>query len=240
MHDAVELDEPVEGLVAGAPLTVGPLIVLSDAVLAGQVAVEFGAQSVQTLAQIELGIGKVGGVHAVVGLHGAEAAEGAIGEFGALLDVGKGELLDPVALDGALDVVEGGETDEGVAGAHVEVDVGERLDLVVSLELGDELEEEAQLADFYGLFHDVDAVEVADDDRFEDEVRLAGMVAYMGPDLAEIAQGLGAVGALRTFQVVEKAFHGLKAGGVERFEYVEGGEEEGAGAAGGVENGNGG
>ena len=45
------------------------------------------------------------------------------------------------------------------------------------------------------------------------------------------------MGALRTFQVVEKAFHGLKAGGVERFEDVEGGEEEGAGAAGGVEHG---
>ena len=45
--------------------------------------------------------------------------------------------------------------------------------------------------------------------------------------------------APRALQVVEKTFHGLKTGGVERLEDVEGGEEEGAGAAGGVEHGDG-
>ena len=38
------------------------------------------------------------------------------------------------------------------------------------------------------------------------------------------------------FKVVEKAVHGFEAGGVEGFEDVEGGEEEGAGATGGVEH----
>ena len=56
----------------------------------------------------------------------------------------------------------------------------------------------------------------------------------------EIAKLPGTMLAPRALQVVEKAFHGLKTGGVERLEDVEGGEEEGAGAAGGVENGDGG
>ena len=87
------------------------------------------------------------------------------------------------------------------------------------------------------LLHDVDAVEVADNDRFEDEVAVAGVLFDLGQHFAEVAQRLRAVGALRAFQVIEKASHGLEAGGVERLENVEGGEEEGAGAAGGIENG---
>ena len=231
---------------AGPPLDIGPLIALSHSILFGQVAIQFRAQRIQPLPQCQLGVGEVGGVHAVLGLHLVEQLELTIRDMSILFYASQFFLffrIEHPALSARgtskriLYLLQRREADEGVAGAHVEVDVGERLDLVVSLELGDELEEEAQLADLYGLFHDVDAVEVADDDRFEDEVRLAGMVADVGPDLAEIAQGLGAVGALRTFQVVEKAFHGLEAGGVERFEDVEGGEEEGAGAAGGVENG---
>ena len=76
---------------AGPPLGVGPLIILSDSILAGgQITVQFVAQRVEALAQFELGIGKIAGVHAVVGLHGTESAEGAVGKFGALLDVGEG------------------------------------------------------------------------------------------------------------------------------------------------------
>ena len=37
--------------------------------------------------------------------------------------------------------------------------------IVVRFDLGHQLEEEAQLADFDRLFHDVHAVEVVDDDR---------------------------------------------------------------------------
>ena len=68
----------------------------------------------------------------------------------AFLNIGEGLFLESNLLDGAFDFIEGGEADEGIAGAHVEVDVGQRLDLVVGLELGDEFEEEAQLADLYG------------------------------------------------------------------------------------------
>ena len=42
--------------------------------------------------------------------------------------------------------------------------------------------------------------------------------------------------ALRPFGIVQEAPHSLQAGGVEGFEDVEGGEEERAGAAGGVED----
>ena len=40
----------------------------------------------------------------------------------------------------------------------------------VRLDLGGELEEEAQLTDLHRLFHDVHAVEVVEDDGLQDEV----------------------------------------------------------------------
>ena len=113
--------------------------------------------------------------------------------------------------------------------------------LVVGLELGDELEEEAQLADLDGLFHDVDAVEVVQHDGLEDEVPLAGVFFDLFQDGAEVAERPGAAAQIPAFagmtEVVEEAAHPLEAGGVEGFEDIEGREEECAGAAGGVEDG---
>lgn len=67
------------------------------------------------------------------------------------------------------DFLDGGESDQRVAGADVEVDVGQRFDAEVVLagvgfDLGDELEEEAQPADFDRLLHDVHAEEVVQND----------------------------------------------------------------------------
>ena len=50
----------------------------------------------------------------------------------------------------------------------------------VRFDLGGELEEEAQFADFDRLFHDVHAVEVVEDDALEDEVAAVGV----GRDIA--------------------------------------------------------
>ena len=56
--------------------------------------------------------------------------------------------------------VQGSEADQSIAGADIEVDVRQRLYLLEALQLGDQLQEEAQLAYLHGLAHDVHAVEV--------------------------------------------------------------------------------
>ena len=112
----------------------------------------------------------------------------------------------------------------------------QRLDLFVTLQLGCQLQEEAQLADLHGLFHDVDAVEVVQDDGLEDEVALAGVLLHLPQDVFEVTQIVRAT-AIEAFFVVQEAAHPLQAGGVERFQNVEGGEEERAGTAGGIQDG---
>ena len=122
-----------------------------------------------------------------------------------------------------------GEADERVAAADVEVDVGERVEAevvghFVHIDDGDHLEEEAQAGDFGRLAHDVDAVEVAEDDALVDAV-------------LEIAPVLGFERGKLVLELVGPVLlHPREADFVERFEDVEGREEEGAGAAGGVED----
>ena len=48
---------------------------------------------------------------------------------------------------------------------------------VIAFDLGGQLEEQPQLADLDRFFHDVDAVEVVDDDRLEDKVLAVGVRA---------------------------------------------------------------
>ena len=94
MHDAVEFDEPVKRLVAVPPLPVGFAARDLHAVVAGQVFVQFVAQVVEPLPQVHFRLGERAGVHVVLGLHFAEFAEGAVGDLGALLDPGQGQLLE--------------------------------------------------------------------------------------------------------------------------------------------------
>ena len=103
------------------------------------------------------------------------------------------------------------------------------------LELRGELEEEAQFADFDGLFHDVHAVEVVDDDGLEDEVVLVRMARGLVQDGGEFFAVVRVFFAAR-FPVVEQGAHSVEAGAVERLKDVERGEEERAGAAGGIEH----
>ena len=84
---------------------------------------------------------------------------------------------------GLADLVERHVADQRVAGADVEVDVGQRLDLVGRFDLGDELEEQAEFADFDRLLHDVHAEQVVDDDGLEDEVALVGVLGDLGQHL---------------------------------------------------------
>ena len=76
------------------------------------------------------------------------------------------------AFHGLLGIVRSGVAHQGIAMADVEVDVGQRLNLVPRLKQCHQLEEQTQLGNFGGLFLDVHAVEVVDDDVFDDRVIL--------------------------------------------------------------------
>ena len=197
VHDAVELHEPVKRLVAVPPLLVSRFVVGFDAVVAGQIFVQFVPQIIKPFSQIRLCAGECAGVHAALGLHGAELMKGAVGEFGLFFNASQLFLVFRVqhsALtadrhrEGFPDFVQRRKTHQRVAGADVEVDVWQRFDLVVAVQLRDEFEEQAQFADFYRLFHDVHAVQVVDDDGLEDEVAFAGVLFDLFQDLAEVAE----------------------------------------------------
>ena len=79
-------------------------------------------------------------------------------------------------------------------------------------------------------------VEIVEDYGLEDEVPLAGVTVRLVKYLAEVLKMPGAALALGSFGVVKEAAHPFQAGGVERFQDVQRGEEEGAGAAGRVED----
>ena len=118
------------------------------------------------------------------------------------------------------------EAHEGVAGTDVEIDVGQRLYLVVAFQLGYQLEKQAQLADFHRLFHDVNAVEVVQDYGLEDEVPLAGVTIRLVQYPPKVLKMVGTALALGPFGIVQETQHPFHAGGVQRFKYVESSEEK--------------
>ena len=69
------------------------------------------------------------------------------------------------------------ETNQSVASTYVEINVRQRLYLVVPLQLGHQLQKESQLAYLYRLFHDVHPVEIVQDDGLEDEYRSLGCLS---------------------------------------------------------------
>ena len=106
-----------------------------------------------------------------------------------------------------------------------------------ALDLRHQLEEEAQLADFHRLFHDVHAVEVVDDDGLEDEVAAVGVLGDALQHLAEVARtSPGRCFSPERVQVVHERLHAVQAGLVERLQDVERGKQERARAAGRVED----
>ncbi len=117
------------------------------------------------------------------------------------------------------------EADEGVPREEVELDVGERLEFGAFLGGGDEGEEEAELGDFRGLFHEIHAVEVFGDDFLLQPVGHGSLVGFplRGDPLEH-----GRVG---------ERLAAADEGGVEIEQRFEGGDEEGTGAAGGIEQG---
>src|SRR5207302_1250943 len=122
-------------------------------------------------------------------------------------------------------------------------DIGQRLDIIKRLNLRDELEEEAQLADFGGFLHDIDAIEVVDNDGFEDEVTPARVLFNLFEDLAEAIDGgsslplLGPDRSVEAISLLDHDLHAVKAGFIEGFEDGESSEEEGPRTTGWIENG---
>ena len=62
------------------------------------------------------------------------------------------------------------QADQRVAGHDIEVDIGQGLQVIELLRRADQRQEEAQFGDFGGFVHDVDAVEIVDDDLLADVV----------------------------------------------------------------------
>jgi hypothetical protein len=104
-------------------------------------------------------------------------------------------------IQGALHILQAGEPDESVARSDVEVDIRKRLQVLDPVYLGHKLEEEAQLADLHSLFHDVHAVEVVDDDGFQDVVATVRMLVDLCEDSSKITELLRPMLLSRMFQV---------------------------------------
>ena len=235
--DVIKFGIPMEGLVGGFPFRerFSPHGVGNRS----QCNVEQIIEGVEFLAEGFFAVLEIGGI-AVAELEGAETGENVGNVFGLLFDFLVIVFVDGQAVgrdDGVVDGDGRGVADEGIAATDVEVDVGERVEAEVvvgagevGVDDGDHLEEEAELGDFDGLGHDVDAVEVAEDDALVDEMPAVAAegVAEFGEFFPEEARIVG----VEFLHAVEAAF-------VERLEDVHGGEEEGAGTAGGVEDGDG-
>lgn len=115
-----------------------------------------------------------------VGTAGIETSEAA--EF---LLIHQLHLTAPEFFHTTAHLVRHGVTDEAVADANVEINVWQWLDAEVvashiRLDLGCELEEQAQFTDFHRLFHYVHGVEIIKDDGFQDKVAPVGVHVHAG------------------------------------------------------------
>ena len=70
------------------------------------------------------------------------------------------------------------QPDQRVAGQDVEVDIGQRLQVLHPAHAGHHRQKQPQLGDLARLFHDVHAVQVVGDDAPLDVVTHAGMVFF--------------------------------------------------------------
>src|SRR6266566_740699 len=240
LHDSIELDPPVEWLVALLPLSKPGIILFSfgdtvtvNAVLRGQVAVQFHTQYSQHLLEVPLVGGQNGRILILLRLKFSELLESTLDVPRLLLNalnpviedhLALHSLTHCLALNGLFRLFLGGKADQGISGAEVEIDVGQRFDVVEAIDLGDEFEEETQLADFRGLFHNIDAVEVADNDRFVDKISEAWML--LGPlqdspeviDIGGAMRSLWGEGHIQCLTLFDQVPHALQAGLVEVFE----------------------
>src|SRR5260370_2211696 len=137
----------------------------------------------------------------------------------------------------------GGKTYQSIAGADVEIDIGQRLDVLEAIDLGDEFQEEAQLADLIGLFHDIHTGDVENYARFQDEVGTARMWLDSLQDRQEVGDIGGVMlplwgyGCIQHLVLFDQVLYAFQAGLVESFEDGKRREQERARSAGRVKDG---
>src|SRR5437763_517426 len=99
-------------------------------------------------------------------------------------------------------------TDEGIASADMGAEFGQSFDCFGMIDVGQEFEQKGEFAGFGGLGHKIDAVEVVSEDSFYSEIA----------------------------EIIARGVQEGETGDIEGFELSEGSEEEGTGAAGGIED----
>src|SRR5439155_18830880 len=111
-----------------------------------------------------------------------------------------------------------------------------RLDLLAGLELGRKLKEEPEFADFDSLFHDVHAIEVVNDNGFEDEVVLVrmarGLIKNRGELFAIVRMFLATC-----VPVIQQRSHSIETRAVQRLKNVQCSKKERTRTAGWIEHG---
>ena len=108
--------------------------------------------------QALFGFDKFPRIHVKPGLHLAKPFKGHTGLFRPFIDLPHDVIEIELRSHGALNLVITGKTNQGVPGANVEIDVGQRFDFLHAFHLGHQLEEEAELAYLYGLLHNIHPV----------------------------------------------------------------------------------
>src|SRR5258708_31413755 len=239
LHNPIKLNKPVEGLMILEPLFVFLLVLLFawnvvaiDAILHSKIGIEFGAQGIELIADLLFVFGRGGALEfdLVGGLYGTKMFHGSFEFFGLLLntlqDLISCSLHIEIFSNSVADLIQAGEAYQRISSKHIEVNVGQWLDVIWFFDLCDQLEEEAQFTDFDSFFHDVDAVEVVDNDRFEDEIFTAMVSGNLLENISEAFDviiflafvGLNGLVELVTF--IDKVLHTSQTGLVEWFEDI--------------------
>src|SRR5262249_26301891 len=128
------------------------------------------------------------------------------------------------------------EAHQRVTGSDVEVDVGQWFQVFYPVDLCHQLEEEPQLTNFHGLFHDVYTIEVIDNYRFEDEVATVRVLINLLQDAAKIGKPPRMVPLARALQVVHERLHAVQARLIEWLQDIECSKQKRPGATGRVED----
>ena len=104
--------------------------------------------------------------------------------------------------------------------------------LLIGIDLGGKLEEQAELTDLDRLFHDIDAEEIVQDDALQREIAGVRVRADFASVALKSSNFFGAWTSPDRSRSATKGLHPVEACLVERFEDVERGEQERTGAAG--------
>ena len=101
-----------------------------------------------------------------------------------------------------MDLFKASVTNQCISRTNVEIDVGQRLDVLGVVDLRDQFQEQTQFANLHCLVHDVHAIQVVDDDALEDEVASIRMIGYA----LQFSRKVGILGAAQLLHLVQTDF----------------------------------